>query len=163
MEIYEKKHYFDAVLNMLMYASAMALGIAMISVGPNALRRYPDWAWWLWLLAGAFLLITSLAMLWLRINRYLDLHVNHMPVLIIEKDCLQIYSRGKYHIIRWTEVQDFRRAPNSKDRNMCYPIYKDDSRNSCRLGLQFHRDAFFCDHLTLSEQALLDELKKHIA
>ncbi len=56
----------------------------MIRLGPDALRHYPDWVWWLWLLLAAFFIITSVAMLWLRINRYLDLHVNHMPALIIE-------------------------------------------------------------------------------
>ena len=161
-EIYEKKHRFEAVVRLVKYVVFMALCIEMIRLGPDALRHYPDWVWWLWLLVAAFFIITSVAMLWLRINRYLDLHVNHMPALIIEKDCLQIYSRGKYYIIRWTEVQDFKCVHQSRERDMCYPIYKDDSRNGCRIGLQFHRDAFFSDHLTLSQQELLDELKNHI-
>ena len=161
-EIYEKKHRFEAVVRLVKYVVFMALGIEMIRLGPDALRHYPDWVWWLWLLVAAFFIIKSVAMLWLRINRYLDLHVNHMPALIIEKDCLQIYSRGKYYIIRWTEVQDFKCVHQSRERDMCYPIYKDDSRNSCCIGLQFHRDAFFSDHLTLSQQELLDELKNHM-
>ena len=82
--------------------------------------------------------------------------------IIIEKDCLKIYSSGKYHIIRWSEVQDFKSVHMSKVRNMFYPIYKDDKRNGSRIGMQFHRDAFYCDYLTISEQELFELLKKHI-
>jgi hypothetical protein len=162
MEIYEKKHSFYAAVQLVKYAVFIALGIAMIRVGRDVLRHYPEWVWWLWLLVAAFFIIMSVAVLWSGINRYLDLHVNNMPAIIIEKDCLKIYSSGKYHIIRWSEVQDFKSVHMSKVRNMFYPIYKDDKRNGSRIGLQFHRDAFYCDYLTISEQELFELLKKHI-
>ena len=42
MEIYEKKHYFEAVVHLVEYVVFMALGIEMIRVGSDALRHYPD-------------------------------------------------------------------------------------------------------------------------
>ena len=68
MEIYEKKHRFEAVVRLVKYVVFMALGIEMIRVGPDALRHYPYWVWWLWLLVAAFFIIMSVAMLWLRIT-----------------------------------------------------------------------------------------------
>ena len=93
----------------------------------------------------------------------IDLHVYGKPAIIIDKDYVKVWtSTGNYYVIRWDEVVDFKIAPNSKERNVCYPIYKDDSRNSRKFYVPFHHDVFFCDHLLISEQKLLDELKKHI-
>ena len=105
MEIYEKKHSFYAAVQLVKYAVFIALGIAMIRVGRDVLRHYPEWVWWLWLLVAAFFIIMSVAVLWSGIN---------------------------------------------------------DKRNGSRIGMQFHRDAFYCDYLTISEQELFELLKKHI-
>ena len=105
MEIYEKKHSFYAAVQLVKYAVFIALGIAMIRVGRDVLRHYPEWVWWLWLLVAAFFIIMSVAVLWSGIN---------------------------------------------------------DKRNGSRIGLQLHRDAFYCDYLTISEQELFELLKKHI-
>ena len=105
MEIYEKKHSFYAAVQLVKYAVFIALGIAMIRVGRDVLRHYPEWVWWLWLLVAAFFIIMSVAVLWSGIN---------------------------------------------------------DKRNGSRIEMQFHRDAFYCDYLTISEQELFELLKKHI-
>lgn len=57
MEIYEKKHSFYAAVQLVKYAVFIALGIAMIRVGRDVLRHYPEWVWWLWLLVAAFFII----------------------------------------------------------------------------------------------------------
>ena len=163
MEVYEKKHYFDAVLHLAKYLCWLVLGIAILRVGPDAFRRYPDWAWWCAVAMAVVFIIAPLPFLWVKINRFLDLYVNGKPAIIIDKDCVQVHSAsGEYYTIYWNEVVDFQIAHNPKDRNVCYPVYKDDSRNNRGLGVAFQRDVFFCDHLTLSEEELLDELKKHI-
>lgn len=163
MEIYEKKHYFDAALDLTKYLCWMVLGIAVLRVGSDGLRSYPDWAWWCAVAMAAIAILAPLSFLWVKVNRYIDLHVYGKPAIIIDKDYVKVWtSTGNYYVIRWDEVVDFKIAPNSKERNVCYPIYKDDSRNSRKFYVPFHHDVFFCDHLLISEQELLEELKKHI-
>ena len=163
MEIYEKKHLFDAMLNLAKYLCWLVLGIALLRTGPDAWWRYPDWAWWVAVAMAVLLIIAPMPFLWVKVNRYLAFHVYKNPAVIIDKDYLQICtSPDEYNVILWNEVVDFKILPGSKDRNMCYPIYKDDSRNSRGIGMQFHHDVIYCDHLTISELELLEELKKHI-
>ena len=163
MEIYEKKHYFVAALDLTRYLCWLVLGIAILRVGPDAFRRYPDWAWWCAVAMAVVLIIAPLPFLWVKVNRFLDLYVNGKPAIIIDKDCVQVLSAsGEYYTIYWDEVVDFKIAHSPRDRNVCYPVYKDDSRNHSGFGMQFQHDVFICDHLSISEQELLDELKKHI-
>ena len=160
MEIYEKKLYFDAGLDAMVYLCMIAFGVALLCSGHDAWWRFPDWVWVCGLVVGAFFVLLGLATLCLNLNRYIEVHLGGKPVAIISKDCLQIFSvLGKYETIYWNEVIDFK-IQYSRRSSSCYPVFKDDSRNKA-FYLFFHA-TLLCSHLTISEQELLEELKKHI-
>ena len=160
MEIYEKKHYFDAALDAMIYLCMIVFGLALLGSGHDAWWRFPDWVWVSFVVIGVVFVLLGLAMLCLMINRYIEVHLGGKPVAIISNDCLQIFSvLGKYETIYWDEVIDFK-IQYSRRSSSCYPVFKDDSRNKT-FYLLFHA-SLLSSHLTISEQELLDELKKHI-
>ena len=160
MEIYEKRHLFDAGLSVIVDLCMIVFGFALLCTGREAWWRFPDWAWVCGLVVGAIFVLLGVTILCLRVNRYIKIHAGGIPVAIISKDCLQVFSAfGGYETIYWNEVVDFK-IYYSRGGNSCRPVFKDDSRN--RGIINFYRTALFCSHLTLSEQELLEELKKHI-
>ena len=102
-------------------------------------------------------------MIWFLFYRYVDLCMGRKPALIISDSDLQIYSPfGGYTTIRWNEVVNFENV-HTKTRNLCYPIYKDDTRNKGRyLFLNMYRDAILSGYLTISEDELLKILRAHL-
>ncbi|MBR1410897.1 MAG: hypothetical protein IJ580_07355 [Prevotella sp.] len=50
-----------------------------------------------------------------------------------------------------------------KQQKDSYPLYKDDSRNRWGFGSMFRRDVIYCDHLSMPEEQLLEELNRHIS
>jgi len=102
-------------------------------------------------------------MIWFLFYRYVDLCMGRKPALIISDCDLQIYTPfGGYTTIRWNEVVNFE-SVHTKTRNLCYPIYKDDTRNKGRyLFLNMYRDAILSGYLTISEDELLKILRAHL-
>ena len=163
MEIYEEKHLFSAALNVAIYLCMVVFGIVLLSIGREAWWRFPEWEWYCSLVVGALLLIAGTGLICYKIYRYIDLCMARVPAVITSDDELQIYKPfGENTAIKWSEIVDFK-VVYTKDRHICYPVYKDDNRNKGRyLFLNLYSDAILSDHLSISEDELLQELKSHL-
>ena len=169
MEIYEKKHVFNALMDGALMLFILVASVAMVCAiaSPSTVIHY-DYGWvshaLIWLLVVLLVVCFGLSGFygWFLADRYITLCLGHKPAVIITDSELKIYSplRG-YTEVNWSEIVDFKYVVFSKFRRGYYPVYKDPELNKGVYKRCF-TDTILTDFLTLPKEQLLEELNKRI-
>ena len=169
MEIYEKKHVFNALMDGAVVLCGLVFSVVVVCAiaSPSTVIHY-GYGWvshaLIWLLVVLCVVCFGLSGFygWFLLDRYITLCLGHQPAVIITDNELKIYSplRG-YTDVRWSEIVDFKYVVFTKFRRGYYPVYKDPELNKGTIKKCF-TETILTDFLTLPEEQLLEELKKHI-
>ncbi len=166
MEIYEKRHPFNAVIDAALYLSGVVLCVTIVAVNIwpsffNNKQASNSLVIGLAVMA-AFMIPVCLNHLCFLTIRYINLCYRKKPAVIITKEALYMYMPyDGYIVARWEDIVSFKDTRLNRTRNGIYPIYKDDSLNHSVL-LRVYIGAILTDYLTMSQDELLAELNSHL-
>lgn len=166
MEIYEKRHPFNAVLDAAVYLSGVVLCVTIVAVTiwPSHFNNKQASNQLLIGLAvmAALMIPVLLNHLCFLTIRYINLCYRKKPAVIITKDALYMYMPyDGYITAKWEDIVSFKDARLTRYRDGIYPIYRDDSLNHSPL-IRIYIGAILTGYLTMSKEDLLTELNCHM-
>jgi hypothetical protein len=162
MEIYERRHPFDALafsIPILLYMVLCLLVMARPELLRGSVLRI-----FFYVLSGVFLawFVFSFG---IRVRRYLQLCVKRVPALIIAPDRLCIFTPFAREPLPldWNAISDFETF-HARGGNYCLPVYKKHKRVGLPLRLFpiLRPDYIELTHLAAKEDELLAELRSHL-
>ena len=170
MEIYEKKHYFEAVIDAVYMLVGFGFVLFIMIMMPTVKNTAFESEWIrialivVAELLGVIVLILAPRNIWARYSRYIDLCMAGRPAVIIGDDELQFYSSSdEYKCYRWGEIERFK-LTHSRRYSTIQPILKESWRNPKWYAMFFavYTHTIRTDHLEISEEELLNELNAHL-
>ena len=162
MEIYERRHPFDALAFSVPILLYMVLCLLVMS-RPELLRGSVLRIFF-YVLSGVFL-VWFVFSFGIRVRRYLQLCVKRVPALVIAPDRLCIFTPFAREPLPldWKAISDFETF-HGRGGDYCLPVYKRSKRVGLPLRLFpiLRPDYIELTHLAAKEDDLLAELRSHL-
>lgn len=163
MEIYERRHPFDAMSYSILILMYMVLCL-LVMARPDLLRG--SFLNVLFYLLSAAFFIGFILSFGIRVRRYLHLCVKRVPALVLEPESLKIYTpfSKEPKVLAWKELSGFE-TTQVKSGDYCLPVYKDGRKPGGLVGRIFpifRSDFISLSHLAMPEEDLLAELNSRL-
>jgi hypothetical protein len=163
MEIYERRHPFDAMSYSILILMYMVLCL-LVMARPDLLRG--SFLNVLFYLLSAAFFIGFILSFGIRVRRYLHLCVKRVPALVLEPESLKIYTpfSKEPKVLAWKDLSGFETS-HVKSGDYCLPVYKSGRQPGGFVGRIFpifRKDYIGLTHLSMPEEELLSELNNRL-
>lgn len=163
MEIYERRHPFDALSYSILILMYMVLCL-LVMARPDLLRG--SFLNVLFYFLSAAFFIGFILSFGIRVRRYLHLCVKRVPALVLEPESLKIYTPflKEPKVLAWKDLSGFE-TTQVKSGDYCLPVYKDGRKPGGLVGRIFpifRSDFISLSHLAMPEEDLLAELNSRL-